>query len=109
MNCRYCGGAEGLYNHGGGDFCCRSCNTKRAQKYRKTPNGRSATQKAVKVYESKNPLKRAAWNTCQKLGNKPCEVCGSIKTDKHHPDYTKPKLVKWLCRLHHKQEHTKVN
>ena len=31
-----------------------------------------------------------------------CEVCGSDEdVQAHHEDYSKPKLVKWLCRSHH--------
>jgi hypothetical protein len=35
----------------------------------------------------------------------PCQVCGAEKTDAHHDDYGKPLEVRWLCRLHHRQEH----
>ncbi len=35
----------------------------------------------------------------------PCEKCGDINSQGHHPDYSKPLEVKWLCPLHHKDEH----
>lgn len=35
----------------------------------------------------------------------PCEVCGEIKTEAHHPDYAKPLDVMWLCSHHHKTWH----
>ena len=42
-----------------------------------------------------------------KLKRLPCELCGNIKTDAHHPDYSKPLDVRWLCRLHHRNIHRK--
>ena len=36
-----------------------------------------------------------------------CIICGNSKVHGHHPDYTKPLEVIWLCPLHHKQLHTK--
>lgn len=30
-----------------------------------------------------------------------CQLCGKEKTDGHHPDYSKPLEVIWLCRSHH--------
>jgi hypothetical protein len=36
-----------------------------------------------------------------KLIKKPCEVCGNVKSEAHHPNYCKSYVVVWLCRRHH--------
>lgn len=36
---------------------------------------------------------------------KSCEKCGAQKAEAHHPDYTKPLDVEWLCRRHHAAVH----
>lgn len=41
------------------------------------------------------------------LISKPC-FCGETKTEAHHPDYSKPLEVIWLCRKHHGEEHEKM-
>lgn len=40
-----------------------------------------------------------------RLFRQPCEVCGDAKVEAHHDDYTKPLIVRWLCREHHMQRH----
>ena len=40
-----------------------------------------------------------------KLKRLACEQCGEIKTDAHHPDYSKPLKVVWLCRVCHRLKH----
>jgi hypothetical protein len=40
-----------------------------------------------------------------KITKKPCEKCGSVKSEMHHQDYTKPLLVEWLCRTCHLNLH----
>jgi len=42
------------------------------------------------------------------LIRQPCEVCGSLHSEGHHTDYSKPLEVQWLCRKHHKQEHARI-
>ncbi len=37
----------------------------------------------------------------------PCQVCGE-KAEGHHPDYSKPRDVVWLCRKHHLEVHAMV-
>ena len=36
-----------------------------------------------------------------------CEVCGNVKSQGHHEDYSKPLEVIWLCSVHHKERHIK--
>lgn len=43
-----------------------------------------------------------------KLLPEPCEVCGAVKVDAHHDDYSKPLQVRWLCRLHHRAHHAAI-
>lgn len=31
----------------------------------------------------------------------PCDVCGGLDVEAHHPDYSKPLEVIWLCRGKH--------
>jgi len=40
-----------------------------------------------------------------KIEKKPCEVCGDVKSEAHHTDYSKPLEVMWLCRKHHANQH----
>lgn len=44
-----------------------------------------------------------------KIKKFPCEVCGDVKSEGHHDDYSKPFEVKWLCLKHHKQRHTELH
>jgi hypothetical protein len=39
----------------------------------------------------------------------PCERCGHVKSQGHHPDYSKPLVVTWLCAKHHKQYHAEFS
>lgn len=51
---------------------------------------------------------RAMANVAVRRGaikRQPCESCGAELAEKHHPDYTKPYDVIWLCRPCHMQKH----
>ena len=39
------------------------------------------------------------------LEKTPCHVCGSAEVEAHHPDYSLPLNVVWLCKAHHKEVH----
>lgn len=38
----------------------------------------------------------------------PCEVCGTLPTQAHHDDYSKPLEVRWLCTSHHLRLHAEL-
>lgn len=40
-----------------------------------------------------------------KLNRLPCFVCGDIEVEGHHPDYSAPLAVAWLCNTHHRAAH----
>lgn len=44
------------------------------------------------------------------LVRQPCEECGSTKSVAgHHPDYSRPLDVRWLCASHHAEEHDRLS
>jgi hypothetical protein len=43
-----------------------------------------------------------------KIQRQPCRDCGATKAEKHHPDYSKPLDIIWLCRDCHMTEHRNV-
>ena len=43
-----------------------------------------------------------------RLEKKPCEICGELKVEAHHEDYSKPLEVVWLCRKHHVERHQEM-
>lgn len=65
-------------------------------------------------WNKRNPEKRSAhravWRALDAglLTRKPCEGCGSTKVHAHHPDYSKPLFVRWLCPKCHNQIHRRA-
>jgi hypothetical protein len=73
-----------------------------------------ARQATLARERRRNPLERhkheARWCVNRaiasgKLTRQPCEQCGNPKSEAHHPDYSRPLDVAWLCRTHHKALH----
>lgn len=60
-------------------------------------------------YPEKYKARNAVGNAIRKgtLARQPCETC-SGKAEAHHPDYSRPLDVVWLCRSHHKQLHKEL-
>ena len=78
-----------------------------SKKYRE--DGRHA--EVTRRYRERNPEKYKAQTIANnalrdgKLERKPCERCGAKKVHMHHPDYSKPLEVIWLCTRCHEKEH----
>lgn len=55
-------------------------------------------------YPEKYKARTAVSNAIRdkKLFKKPCCVCGEIKVQAHHEDYSKPLEVIWVCIKHHR-------
>ena len=81
--------------------------------YWKTIAGKAAIKKAHQNYIKNNQEKRIAHiitgNAIRdgKLKKLPCFVCGE-KAEAHHPDYSRPLDVIWLCKPHHVETHNIV-
>lgn len=67
-----------------------------------TPQGRWKEANPQKVWAHqclRSALKRGL------VIQEPCEECGALDAEAHHPDYDRPMDVRWLCRPHHRQRH----
>lgn len=75
------------------------------------PVWRERENQRTKERRLQAPDKHKARRICQKAVEKgvilkrPCEVCGSEKSQAHHPNYSRPLAVIWLCQDHHGVEH----
>ena len=81
--------------------------------YQRTDGGKEAMKRARMSYKTRKPERRAAHVA---LGNAvrdgrviPWPVCAipecNDKPHGHHPDYSAPLDVVWLCPKHHKEAH----
>lgn len=79
-------------------------------KYQQTDAFRISCAIANKRWQVANAIRRQAQIAVsnairdKRLASQPCFVCGA-KADAHHPDYSAPLAVSWLCRSHHAQLH----
>jgi len=79
--------------------------------YNSSDAGRETSNKRVRAYIARNPQKKRATQAVNhavrtgRLIRQPCEVCGEVKAQAHHDDYSKPLDVRWLCATHHAEWH----
>lgn len=92
---------------------CRELN----RKYLATQKGREARYRATKLYREKHKQKlkaHSAVNYALRIGAisrwPVCAIpeCSCETVQAHHPDYSRPLEVVWLCDYHHKQAHSLV-
>lgn len=101
---------------------CKICNKERCRvyyasgkfaRYYSTEQGRAKRRAYNQRTWERFPERRKALQLMQsairhgRLFRGPCEVCGNMRVDGHHEDYSKPLEVRWLCRKHHREEHAK--
>ncbi len=71
---------------------------KKALEYQKTRRA-----KYPERFKARNAVSNAIRDG--RLTRQPCEVCGDIKSQAHHEDYSRPLDVQWLCFKHHRETH----
>jgi len=78
--------------------------------YLKSEKGKNMMRKRNQKFAENNPERKRLYHKVWyagktgKLERKPCEICGNLKSQAHHPNYTKPLEVVWLCLKHHRKE-----
>jgi hypothetical protein len=83
------------------------------RKYFATEHGKRARAVGMVAHRERFPEReaaRAAVKNAIKRGElirRPCRDCGDPNTEAHHPDYSKPFEVVWLCKPHHRIEDRK--
>lgn len=83
------------------------------KEYAKSPAGRQSHQRALKASALRFPDRaraRVALNNAVRHGKvNPWPVCAipecNGKPEAHHPDYSAPLAVVWLCNSHHREAH----
>lgn len=81
---------------------CRNCAAAYMRKTR-------PAYKELTEQQRKRVIARAYANVYLRRGKikrKRCRICGK-KAHMHHPDYSKPLEIEWLCRKHHLELHRK--
>lgn len=94
----------------------RNSRVKQCREYRRRwelRNPRKCTARQMR-YAQRYPEKIKAKNllgsalVCNRMQRLPCRDCSTTeRVEAHHPDYTKPLDVIWLCPTHHRAEHVK--
>ncbi len=69
-------------------------------------NLQNSRKKNPDQYKARTAVSNAV--RCGKMKRLPCEVCGSLESEAHHEDYSKPLDVVWLCFKHHREIHGQV-
>ena len=84
---------------------------KARKEYASTEIGKDAHKRANAKWFAKSPERRRASALVSKairagkITKQPCFVCGEMVVEGHHPDYSDPLQVVWLCMEHHKEIH----
>ena len=104
---------------------CKDCHREEGKIYNRTPERREYNKRkyqewvdkgGLQAYRQKPRIKEKVLAIAKanqkkrsgKIVSQPCEVCGVEKAQMHHNDYSKPLAIRWLCQLHHTQEHLKL-
>ena len=92
---------------------CKSCKSIKDKTYEKTYGTHPEIKERKNTWRKNFPERKNAHSKVYRamkngvLIRQPCFICGD-KSEAHHPDYSRPLDVVWLCPSHHKQAHNNV-
>jgi hypothetical protein len=96
-------GTCGKPRYRAGQRLCNDCHAAYMREWRKTHKpSEEQRRKAITRAYTKVLIKRGH------LARGPCAACGIEPAQAHHPDYSNPRLVVWLCEPHHRQHHWRL-
>lgn len=72
----------------------------KARQYSQTSNIRDPEKRKARIMVG-NAIRDG------RLIKQPCFICGNTEVEAHHPDYSRPLDVTWLCSPHHNEIHSK--
>lgn len=85
------------------NFRCRPCNKEQVKKRDYPRYEQIKKSRHLLKIKERRKVRIAVKNGA--IVKQPCSQCGSAISFAHHPDYTKPLEVVWLCRQHHEDVH----
>lgn len=103
--CKFCESARKR------EYYNRTAEKQKQKSINRVASGKSA--ECSRRMNAKHPEKISARKKAQeavlsgKLIKEPCRDCSAEKVEGHHPDYSKPLEVIWLCKTHHSFIHRK--
>lgn len=82
----------------------------REKAHRRWQAGFRPRQRKLQKYDAKRRVNKIVDNAIRRgaLTRLPCQICGASRVHAHHPDYSKPLEVVWLCPVHHGEQHRKA-
>lgn len=83
---------------------CAGCHAEYMAAHRPSYSELGAEQKKAALARSYARVSQARG----RISPRPCQVCGSENSQKHHPDYDQPLEVVWVCRSCHLAIHAGV-
>lgn len=99
----YCKRCQSIYNishpHKNDSIKRKLYDEKHRQKDTYKSHHKIDAQKHRQKYSQKVKARLAG----QIFPKQPCEICGNEKSQAHHDDYSKPHIVRWLCKKHHEE------
>lgn len=82
------------------------------RRYASTSHGKEAVRRSYASQSERHPERIKARGKLSnairrgKIQKQPCQVCGNLRVEAHHHDYSKPLDVVWLCGLDHRRQHS---